>query len=299
MDTEAYRIFLSIAEYKSFQKAAEIHSVTPPAVSHTIRQMEESYGFPLFIRSRHGVELTSSGQEVCSYIRDIVSLESRLNQAVAQLNGMDRGHVKLGIFNSMCCFLPDLIHGFHSNYPHITFEIFQGSYEDIIEWLKDGTVDIGFLSKTVNPGFCFYEIFSDPLMCIFNKNEETPGGEGISLEELSNRAFIMQRESCDADARRIMDKMNLDIRTVCHVVDDKTTVEMVKAGFGFAIMPRLTMKDFEDEVKMLPIVPVEKRVIGVTVRNEQDLTLAVKKFYQYAKEFSWSCAVGLGADLQK
>ena len=48
------------------------------------------------------------------------------------------------------------------------------------------------------------------------------------------------------DARAIMDKLILEVRTVCHVADDMTTVDMVKSGFGFAIMPRLTMYGMED-----------------------------------------------------
>lgn len=221
-------------------------------------------------------------------IQGIVQKEDQLNQMIAELNSLDRGHVRLGIFNSMCKYLPELIRSFNQKYPHITFEIFQGSYEDIMEWLKNGTVDIGFLSKTVNPGFPFYEIFSDPLMCILQKGTASLSETEIPLGSLENSPFVMQRESCDADARRIMEHLHLDVRTVCHVVDDKTTVEMVKAGFGFAIMPLLTMDGFEQEVKMLRIAPPAKRIIGVAVRNEQDLSPAVRKVFDHIKRYDFS-----------
>lgn len=61
----------------------------------------------------------------------------------------------------------------------------------------------------------------------------------------------MQRQSFDADARAIMDKLILKVRTVCHVADDMTTVEMVKNGSGFVIIPHLTMYGMYDEIKML------------------------------------------------
>ncbi|MGN0550201.1 MAG: LysR family transcriptional regulator [Acutalibacteraceae bacterium] len=285
MDTFSYRVFLTIVKYNSFQKAAELHSVTPPAISHIVKQLEQEFGFLLFIRNRRGVSLTASGESVLQAISDIVKKEDVLYQLLSELNGLERGHVRLGIFNSMCKYLPDLIRSFGEQYPQISFEIYQGSYEDIIEWLKTGVVDIGFLSKTVNPGFLFYEIFSDPLMCILKKGTKTPADDEIFLESLADSHFVMQRESCDADARRIMDKMNLDVRTICHVVDDKTTVEMVKAGFGFAIMPLMTMYGFEDEVKMLPIVPAEKRVIGVAVRDANDLSPAVKKAFEFIRNY--------------
>ena len=288
MDTFNYRVLLTIVQYSSFQKAAELHNVTPPAVSHIVKQMEQTFGFPLFIRNRRGVILTTAGESVLPLISAIVAKENMLMQYLSDLNGLETGHVRLGIFNSMCRYLPDLIHGFNEQYPNITFEIYQGSYENIIDWLKTGVVDIGFLSKTVNPGFPLYPIFADPLVCIFQKGSITASETEISLESLADERFIMQRESCDADARRIMDKLNLDVRTVCHVVDDQTTVEMVKAGFGFAIMPLLTMYGFEDEVKMLTITPEEKRVIGIAVRDEQDLPPAVKRFAEFVRSRSFA-----------
>lgn len=288
MDTFSYRVFLTIVQYSSFQKAAELHDVTPPAISHIVKQLEQEFCFSLFIRSRRGVTLTTSGESVLQVVSDIVKKEDVLYQLVSELNGLEKGHVRLGIFNSMCKYLPVLIQDFSKQYPHITFEIYQGSYEDIIEWLKTGVVDIGFLSKTVNPGFPFYEIFSDPLMCILKKGTQTASDTEISLESLADSTFVMQRESCDADARRIMDKLNLDVRTVCHVVDDKTTVEMVKAGFGFAIMPLLTMYGFEEEVKMLPIVPAGKRIIGVSVRDVLDLSPAVKKAFEFIRNYHFA-----------
>lgn len=287
MDTFNYRVFLTIVQYSSFQKAAELHNVTPPAISHIVKQMEQEFGVTLFIRNRRGVTLTTTGERILPQIASIVQKEDMLLQYLSDLNGMEKGHIRLGIFNSMCKYLPGLIYDFKAQYPHITFEIYQGSYENIIEWLKTGVVDIGFLSQTVNPNFPFYRIFSDPLMCILQKEAQTASDTEISLESLAGVPFIMQRESCDADASRLIDKLKLDVRTVCHVVDDKTTVEMVKAGFGFAIMPLLTMYGFEKEVKMLPIVPAEERVIGACVLDTQDLAPAVRKVLGFIKSYNY------------
>ena len=287
MDIFSYRVFLTIAKYKSFQKAAELHNVTPPAISHLVKQLEKEFGFSLFVRNRRSVSLTTAGETLLSPIADIVKREDVLRQLVDEINGLDQGHVRMGIFNSMSRYLPDIIRGFNDKYPHITFEIYQGSYEDIIYWLKTGIVDVGFLSQTVNPGLPFYEIFSDLLMCILSKETHTESESEIRLETLANAPFVMQRESCDADARRIMDKLNLEVRTICHVVDDKTTVEMVKSGFGFAIMPRLTMYGMEQEVKMLKILPEGNRLIGVSVRDEQELAPAVKKVFEYIRDYRY------------
>ena len=80
----------------------------------------------------------------------------------------------------------------------------------------------------------------------------------------------------------------LDVHTVCHVVDDMTTVEMVRQGFGFAIMPLLTMNNLSEGVKMLRIVPHENRVIGVAVLNEANLSPAVKKCFHFIQNYDFA-----------
>ena len=84
-----------------------------------------------------------------------------------------------------------------------------------------------------------------------------------------------------------MDKLILEVRTVCHVAHDMTTADMVKNGFGFAIIPHLTMYGMEDEVKMLKIVPEGKRLIGVAVKNEKELKPVARKALEYIKSFKY------------
>ena len=84
-----------------------------------------------------------------------------------------------------------------------------------------------------------------------------------------------------------MDKLILAVRTVCHVADDMTTVEMVKNGFGFAIIPHLTMYGMYDEVKMLKIVPEGRRLIGVAVKNEKELGPVARKAPEYIRSFKY------------
>ena len=63
--------------------------------------------------------------------------------------------------------------------------------------------------------------------------------------------------------------------------------DMINASFGFAIIPLLIMYGFEEEVKMLPIVPAEKRIIGVSVRDEQELSPAVGKVFEFIRNYDF------------
>ena len=68
MNLELYRIFYSIANHGSISKAAEHLYITQPAVSRSIRQLEEEMGCTLFVRTRKGVRLTQEGEILYQYI---------------------------------------------------------------------------------------------------------------------------------------------------------------------------------------------------------------------------------------
>lgn len=111
--------------------------------------MESELGFPLFIRSKQGVYLTNYGKELFPYIKNVLNSDEYLHQALAQFNGLQKGVVRVGVFNSACVeWMPSLLKGFEQEYPNVQLDIYQGTYDDVYHWLKDGVVDVGFLSAS-------------------------------------------------------------------------------------------------------------------------------------------------------
>ncbi|ARW23063.1 HTH-type transcriptional regulator HdfR [Levilactobacillus brevis] len=98
----AYRVFQAIVQEQTFYRAAQTLNVTPSAISHSVNQLEKELGFPLFIRNRTGVELTPDGQSILPLIQGVINAEDRLQQAAANINGLNAGSVRLGAFSSVC-----------------------------------------------------------------------------------------------------------------------------------------------------------------------------------------------------
>ena len=142
-----YRIFHTVTQQGSFARAAQILHLTPSAISHAVSSMEEACGFALFVRGKGGVSLTRSGEALYPVIRQVLSADEALNQTVGELKGVQRGKVRIGAFNSVCvAWLPQLVTECRAKYPGVEIEIDQGTYDDVIEWIKTGVVDLGFLS---------------------------------------------------------------------------------------------------------------------------------------------------------
>ena len=105
----SYEIFDAVARQGSFNKAAQQLHLTPSAISHAIAVMEAELGFTLFNRGKNGVTMTSYGASLYPSIRAVLNSDEALQQSIARLNGLEKGKVKLGAFNSVCAgLLPQL-----------------------------------------------------------------------------------------------------------------------------------------------------------------------------------------------
>ena len=116
----SYEIFDAVARQGSFNKAAQQLHLTPSAISHAIAVMNS---------------------------------DEALKQSIARLNGLEKGKVKLGAFNSVCAgMLPGILKGFMAQYPQIEVEVYQGTYDDVKEWLRTGQIDLAFNIAMVEAG---------------------------------------------------------------------------------------------------------------------------------------------------
>ena len=120
----SYEIFDAVARQGSFNKAAQQLHLTPSAISHAIAVMEEELGFALFNRGKNGVSMTSYGASLYPSIRDVLNSDEALKQSIARLNGLEKGKVRLGVFNSVCAsLLPGLLKSFmNSNTAKMLFD---------------------------------------------------------------------------------------------------------------------------------------------------------------------------------
>lgn len=282
----AYQIFQTVVEQGSFQRAAEVLNLTPSAISHAVSTAEKELGFPLFNRNKNGVTLTSYGENLQPYILTVLNSDAKLQQAILEFNGLTHGSVKIGTFSSVCnSFIPELVTSFSKLHPNIEIKIYQGTYDDVYNWIKTGVVDLGFLSSSSCKDLPITTLYEDELLCIVPKSFKPKNKKYIELEELKEQKFVSQRESTDADIQNLFQKYQLTIRSSCHVVDDLSTIAMVAAGLGVCIMPRLVMQNIPYEVNMYPLKPEEHRTIGICTLNEEFMAPAVKTMHKHILKY--------------
>jgi DNA-binding transcriptional LysR family regulator len=278
-----YQIFRTVAELGSFRKAADFLGLTPSAISHTISTMENELGFSVLTRNKSGVTLTNYGSNLLPYVNAVLNSDESLQQAVAQFNGLQQGKVKVGCFSSICTnWMPDIIRTFAKDYPGIKIEMFQGTYDDVTYWIKNGVVDFGFLSRSSAGDLQIEPLIEDPLLCVVPKDyEKDPSSPYMTIEEMSHQQFVVQRESTDADVQNYLRQNDLHVQTNYHVVDDLSTIALVAAGFGICITPEMAMHSIPYEVHSYRMDPPASRIVGIAALRTDLMAPAVRSLYDY------------------
>ncbi len=281
----SYQVFMAVVEQESFQKAAQALKLTPSAISHAVSAMEEELGSMLFVRSRHGVYLTNYGKELFPYIKNVLNSDEYLQQAVAQFNGMQKGLVRLGTFNSACVeWLPSLLKDFERKYPKVRLDIYQGTYDDVYHWLRDGIVDLGFLSSTSVGELAYVPVYEDHLVCVTPKGFQTKHPGYVTIEELREQRFVIQREGCDADVNHFLEKYHLSGSGGSRILDDMSAIALVMGGYGVCLVPELVIRNIPFPVDVYPLDVEEKRTIVLASLRSDVFAPAVRRMYDYIIE---------------
>lgn len=285
----SYEIFYAVAQEKSFQNAAKLLNMTPSAISHSISSMEKELGFSLFIRGKNGTVLTSNGEAIYPHVLEVLNSNEYLMQSVAQLKGLQAGTIKVGCFNSVCtAWMPAIMTAFRAKYPEINVNVFQGTYADVEIWLKNGTIDVGFLSESCAKDFYYTPLYKDRLLCLTPKNFSVKNPDYISVEELENQAFVFQREACDTDIQAFLDKYHISIKTNHHVIDDQSTVALIEAGMGIGIMPEILVKKMSSNTHAYALYPEEYRTICLATTHPHNMSPAVNQFIKFVNTLDLS-----------
>lgn len=292
MSNFVYRVFDTVVRCQSFYSASQQLNVTPSAVSHSINQLEEKLGFPLLIRSRSGMRLTSDGEKILPLIQDILNAEYSLLQVTNDIKGLHTGSIKIGAFSSACVnWLPSILSKFSQLHPTIDLSIVQGSFEDINKKTKIGDIDIGFTTLPVDENLTVEPLIKDPIYCVTPSHFIPKNGESITQEDLIDQRFILQKMDYSRDTKFVLDTYDVKMSAINFSIDDQSIIAMVEAGIGFGILPELALKKLQGEVNIYPFNQVFTRQIVLVTNKTKMISPTTSKMIQHIKQF-----IGINSD---
>lgn len=141
------RIFLSISKHLSFSRAAEEISITVPAVSLQIKEMESNLGLSLFNRANKKIELTAGGEYFLLYARRVMSTLNEAGIMMERLRGTQSGTLSIGLVSTAQFFLPRMLVEFRKEFPNTHIRIEVRNRKELFELLRDGEIDIALMGQ--------------------------------------------------------------------------------------------------------------------------------------------------------
>ena len=144
---EAYNVFYYLANFGSVTKAAGELSISQPAVSQAIKQLENTLDAALFHRAAKGVRLTSEGELLYSYVaKGYEQIEMGVKK-VHQMQNMELGEVRIGASDmTLQFYLLPYLEKFHEQYPGIKVIVTNAPTPETLNYLREGHIDFGIVS---------------------------------------------------------------------------------------------------------------------------------------------------------
>ncbi len=289
IDFELYRIFYVVANHCNITKASEELNISQPAISKSIKKLEEQLGGQLFIRTKRGVILTEEGKEFYNYIKQAIEYITNAENKFTDLINLETGCIKIGISTTLTKeFLVPYLKKFHSLYPKIDIQIITNLTSDLILKLKSGLIDIVILNlNDKNYGNDIEIIKCRKINDCFVVNDEYKYliGKEIPLKDLSNYPLILQakgsntREFLDTFAREngVILKPNIELTSYSLVV------EFSKIGLGIGYVTKEYIKDAINNKELFALNIKEKipsRYIGLALSRNHIPNFSTKKLIE-------------------
>ena len=138
--------FIAVVEERSFSRAAEKVLRTQPAVSQSIKKLEEEIGTPLFARDTPELALTEAGKVLLDYAHRMLSLRYEAFDDLAQLKSLNGGTVTIAAHESAAHYLlPSALRDYAKKFPRIKIELHGTPVSEISEKVLEREVDLGFV----------------------------------------------------------------------------------------------------------------------------------------------------------
>src|SRR5262245_7674606 len=297
MDLLQLEHFLAVVEEGTFTRAAERVCRTQPAVSQSVKKLEEEIGAPLFSRDVHEVALTDAGRTLVDYARRMVRLRDDAMRQLGGLRNLDGGRLSIAAHESAAVYLlPGPLRRYFDRFPQIKVGIYRSRLDEIPRQVMDREMDIGFVKDQP----AFHELNSlrvhqDAMVLIASPGHALARRESVRVSDLGNEPFVVHHlcSSTEQKILRLFESHGMRCRIAAELWSFENIKHFVRQDVGLAIVPRVCVAQ-ELQAGTLQEIPVQgldlPRETYMVFRDKGSLSAAAQQFVDVVSQFSWETA---------
>ncbi len=298
MELRHLRYFVAVAEELHFSRAAERLHISPPSLTEQIRDLEQELGASLFTRTKRNVTLTDAGA------RFLEEARSTLRQAehaalVARLAGRgEMGRVEIGYASSAACsgLVTAAVAEYRRTHPLVSLSLSAMQAARQLEQLTEGRLDLGFLRTPARypVGISAVIIATQPVVIALPSDHKLAKNPSISAAMLAEERFLAPTFETEIGLFQHTAAVGQQGKFVARIVDRIpdlfTTVTLVAAGIGIAVVPQSCSCIQIPGVVYKPLSTQTKPVELAVAFRRDERAPAVKAFIQQLRTGSFKPA---------
>ena len=247
MNLQDLRYLVAIADHRHFGRAAEACYVSQPTLSTQLRKLEKELGVELVERSSRHVMLTETGDRVVERARTMLREEAAITEIARQAQDPEAGTLRVGLFPTLGPYLlPHVVPAVHRRFPRLELLLVEEKTEQVLEHLRDGSLDVGVLALPVHDDRLHVEpLFEEDFVLA------VPADHPLAKETGEVTTAVLQGQSVLLleDGHCLRDQA----LSVCHLAGAserggfratslETLRQMVAAGVGLTLLPELAVQ---------------------------------------------------------
>ena len=295
------RVFVTVAQAKSFSRAGDIIGLSQSAVSHSVKELEGQTGVRLLDRTTREVVLTDAGQQLAACLERIPDeLHSTLREA-GQVGTQLTGTVRVAASQTISAHLiPQCIAQSNVLYPAIDFVLHDRPQQWVLESIRQGEVDFGIV---IDPGAVTdlqcEAVLSEPFLLLCREDHHLADREWVNWQDLQHERLVLQDYA--SGSRPLIDAalthFSIDANIVQEIGHPATLFPMVEAGIGISILPALALPLPQgSHLQVKRLTPVVERQLMLARRKNRSLSTAAQALWDVVRTQASELTAGRARD---
>ena len=239
------RYAVTAAQTGHFGRAAELCSVTQPALSQQIGALEARCGTPVFDRLTRGVRLTPFGAQLIDLAQTALDAADRVSQLIETQAGQPGRPVRFGMIPTVAPYLlPTLFPALTAHLPQIDFAISENRTGALLDGLADGSLDLALIAtepRTGGPKLTTAPLFRDDFVLATSPDDSDESPIHLSAVDTS-RMLLLDEGHCFRDQALAACGLSADRTKTFAATSLSTIVEFVANGQGITLLPEIALK---------------------------------------------------------
>ena len=278
MDLRSLRYFVTVVEELNITRAAEKLNMSQPPLSNQMKGLEEELGTQLFIRGKRHLTLTEAGAVLYRRAQQLLELSEQTQEEIRSLEGLS-GKLNIGLVEGRAPYLLSRwISGFRMEFPQVSFNLWNGSGDDVLDRLHHGLADLALVAAPYNTELLDgFPVAREPWTAIMSVRHPLAQEEGdcLPLKKLAGQPlFIPSRRSRIEAVRSWFREVGEEPVIAGELSSHIDAVALAEQNVGICIFPMTTYNDSDLVVKKV-IVESERQIEYVLLwnRNHQQKEL--------------------------